>query len=98
MIPVWRLLSPLVDAVLPHTFEEVQNTNLWWTTQFVGYNFSFTEQRAYQLAQARLSRLRDLWEPNTTILRLWPVLQQAFSLVDAEQRHVDLFQQRVPLE
>lgn len=28
----WRCLSPLIEALSPKTFKEVQNTSLWWTT------------------------------------------------------------------
>lgn len=50
LIQAWRLLSPLVEAQPPTTFEEIQNTQLWWTTHFLGNNFGFTHQRARQLS------------------------------------------------
>lgn len=60
LIQAWRLLSPLVDAKPPTTFEEIQNTQLWWTTHFLGNNFGFTLQRVRQLTHKGLQCLRDL--------------------------------------
>ncbi|KAG0571902.1 hypothetical protein KC19_VG052100 [Ceratodon purpureus] len=98
LVQAWRHLSPLVDAVPPRTFEEVQNTHLWWTTHFIGQNFGFSEARANQLAHSGLSCLQDLWEPGTTNLRPWPELCQAYGLHDAERAQIDSYQQSVPAE
>ncbi|KAG0623283.1 hypothetical protein M758_3G162400 [Ceratodon purpureus] len=98
LVQSWRLLSPLVDAVPPQNFEEVQNTHLWWTTHFVGQNFGFTEARASQLAQSGLSCLQDLWEPGSTSLRPWPALCRDFGLLEAERGLIESYHHRVPAE
>lgn len=96
LISSWRRLSPFVDATPPATFEELQNTSLWWTSSYIGVNFGFPIRRARQLARKGMRCLRDLWTPSSTTPEAWPVLQQRFGLQDAEQPQVEQFFSNIP--
>lgn len=50
LVQAWRSLSLQVYAIHPRNFEEVGNTQLWWTTHFLGAAFGFTEARVWELA------------------------------------------------
>ena len=85
-----------MDATPPTTFEEIQNTQLWWTTHFLGSNFGFTQFRARQLARRGLWCLRDLWIPGTMELQAWPVLKDRFNLREPERRLITQIHAQVP--
>ncbi|KAG0575769.1 hypothetical protein KC19_5G029800 [Ceratodon purpureus] len=92
----WRIMSPHVDAVPPTSFEEVQNTSLWWTTTYVGHNFGFSEIRARQLAAHGLQCLRDLWEPESMTILPWEVLERRFHLREQDRPGLLLYQTHLP--
>lgn len=98
LIQSWRALSPLIDATPPTNFKEIQNTNIWWTTQFLGHNFGFPQARARQLARKGLNSLRELWQEGSMALRPWEDLKLSFGFHDDEEGLVDHLQTLVPPE
>lgn len=98
MTQAWRRISPRIEATPPVNADEIQNTNLWWTTQFLGDNFGFTKQRARTLAHRGPQCLRDLWTDNSMIMRPWAELQQKFGMLETEKPLLERYQNRVPHE
>lgn len=96
LVCAWRMLCPLVTSVPPISFEEVQNTHLWWNTHLREPNFGFTKAPACQLATQGLTCPRDLWVEESMELRTWDSLQWDYGLDDTERRRlIDLVQSNV---
>jgi len=62
IISSWKLIVKHIEPIPPKNPDEVLNTNLWWTTKYIGANFHFPIARARTLARVGLRYIKDVWD------------------------------------
>jgi hypothetical protein len=97
IVKSWKNMSKFIDAVWPRNHEEVLQISLWWTIQFIGHNFGFSEARASQLYKRGCQTLADIWDTSRQSLRSWRDVQIDFGFTKAEYGQYVLFQQQLPI-